>query len=143
MIKYLACSIFVISVVVLFVRETVVLPSGQIPNFLEMLAEEQRIKDKVAAQRIFHEELEATLDYLVRGEMQLKEATEIIHETAQTHAPTYLCMVPISDPGNTLRESIARNLLGHLRMRSAVDANMCEQVSTLETQLHEMADASL
>ena len=138
MTKYLAFSVLVILTVGLVVRELLVLPTGYELHFLDMLAEHQRVRDKVAAQRLFHEALESTLACLARGEMRLKEGAESVYEAAQEHSPTYLRMVQFADPADCIQHSIAHNLVGHLRMRSSYEPNLCAAVLTLEAELSQL-----
>src|SRR5687768_14571522 len=85
-------------------------------NLAEAYLYHQKMQQRVTTYRLFRQSLYATLDYLARGDIGLREAAVRVHGAAEEYAPQYLDMVKHVDQGRTIQESIARNLVGHLQV---------------------------
>jgi len=137
MLKYWAFLLTILLAgTVFFCHEMFAAGDGSL-SVLDVFAEEQRVNEKVMSYREFQQVLHWTLDDLTDGAIGLDEATTRVHEAAQTSYPNHLRAIAISNPGKTVRESVARNLLGHLRDRPAIE----EHLPGLEMELAEMVGA--
>jgi hypothetical protein len=98
-------------------------------NWLDVLANQQRVDDQMVRQKLFRDVLDTTLHSLASGKISLKDASSRVHDAAETYCPAYFGWVTVSDPGRTMHERIARNLLGHLD-----EPDWRERVSSLHLQ---------
>jgi hypothetical protein len=140
--KYLTFVALIVLTVGASLKEVLVLPSGELPDLFSLLAENEHIRQKVICRQYFVEVFEPTLDSLGNGNMSLKEATENVRHAANEYSPTYLLMVKIGDPSPSVRESVSRNLVGHIRWRATVNPSLARQVVKLEAELHQLYASS-
>ena len=83
----------------------------------------------------FKRALTDTIKALHDGQIDLASATSRIQHEAETHCDVYRTRVRVSDPGDTLEESIARNLVGHVASLEEGRPKAPERMVELQRQL--------
>lgn len=111
-----------------------------IPGHLAIAPNDQETRQKLEAHNRFRSVLIPTIDALSRGQIRLRDACDRVCRAAELHSPTYFSLVPRSDPGRCLHESIARNLLAHVRDRAEFAPELCPYVSQVELELQEIVE---
>lgn len=73
------------------------------------------IDDQIASYFCFERTRASVVDSLRSGQMRLADGCDRVHESALAYCPDYLTRIERTDPAPTLRERIARNLIGHVQ----------------------------
>jgi hypothetical protein len=105
---------------------------AEVPSF-----DEKTTKIMVAHQ-IFKEALVSVLNELKEGKISLGEATGRVHDAASRNWPGYVAHVIVVDGGRTPQESIARNLIAHVRSCVDVEPGVGARVKALEMELQDL-----
>jgi hypothetical protein len=94
-----------------------------------------QIGDMLVSYLCFQSTMRSTVELLASGQLPLAAACDRIHDSALRHHPDYLKHIEISDPAPTVRERIARNLIGHLHSIDGIDDAPSARVRALELEL--------
>ena len=136
--KYWACLLTIVLVVGVVLGLQMLMPGNNSLDVWHVLAEEEHVNEKMIRHRQFQAVLQSAVAEMNTGEIHLDEAAARVHDAAKAFYPTHLSAVTVSNPGKTIHESVARNLLGHLRDHEAATACPPMRSPDLEAELADM-----
>lgn len=99
--------------------------------------EEQRVEDALVSYQCFKRTFEATLAELQTGDIHLKEAHARVCSAARRYRPDYLVQLQRAEPGNTVEERVAYNLVAHISSLEECAPHLRARRLDLEAQLQE------
>jgi hypothetical protein len=107
-------------------------------DLFQVILNTERVQQEVAFHKEFTRVLESTLQELASGKLSLEEGSFRMTQTAETFSPIYCKEIRRSDPGASVQECVAQNLLGHLKDRAKTEPHLGKYLPELREEFHRM-----
>jgi hypothetical protein len=103
-------------------------------DFVAIAVYHRRVQEMSVNYGAFKATFDETINALKSGEINLREAESCVRSAAETYHPSYLIDVQMSDPGETIQQRVARNLMGHVGSAEELEVNSRSRLPQLELE---------
>jgi hypothetical protein len=137
--KYITIYVIVLAALGLIAIDLLTSDSAEPAVAFAFVENEQETNEKVTAHQRFRTVLQPTIRALADGKIALRDASADVYTAAQANSPIYLQMTAITEPGKSVEERIAHNLIGHLEDLIESEIVAPARLAALQAELSEMA----